>query len=104
MLSSRTLILHSVGLLLLVALTGCGGGAPAIVDVEGTLTYKGQPVPNVYIDFHPENGRQSWGLTDDQGHFKLNYDRQHDGAIVGKHKISIRANTGRPSSPRDQDI
>jgi hypothetical protein len=41
----------------------------------------------------PENGggRPSWGQTDEQGRFKLNYDRGHDGALIGKHTVSVRA-------------
>jgi hypothetical protein len=61
------------------------------VKVEGVLTYKGKPVPaGVQIDFSPENGRPSWGETDDSGHFTLEYDRTQKGALVGKHKISLR--------------
>jgi hypothetical protein len=47
-------------------------------------------VTNAYVDFVPDQGRPSWGLTDERGHFKLNYDRGHDGAVVGKHKVSAR--------------
>jgi hypothetical protein len=80
--------LRTVSPLLLVALAGCSD--TNIVPVTGTLTYKGQPVPNAYVDFIPEDGRPSWGETDEQGRFKLNYDVKHDGAIVGKHKVSVR--------------
>jgi hypothetical protein len=82
--------LRQVVPLVLVALAGCGGGSGSVVAVTGTLTYKGKPVTNAYVDFVPAQGRPSWGLTDGQGHFKLNYDRGHDGAIVGKHKVSAR--------------
>jgi hypothetical protein len=73
---------------LLVALSGCGGAD--VTKVTGTLKYKGQPVPNAIVDFSPANGRPSYGETDEQGHFKLIYDRQHDGAVPGKHKVSVR--------------
>jgi hypothetical protein len=88
MMFGRKRFLRAAGPLLLVALAGCGDAG--IVPVTGTLTYKGQPVPNAYVDFIPENGRPSWGETDEQGRFKLNYDRTHDGAVVGKHKVSVR--------------
>src|SRR5262245_54863754 len=86
--------------LLLVALAGCGDGAPPVVPVTGTLTYKTKPVPNALLNFRPENGRQSWAETDEQGKFKINYDRHQDGAVVGKHKVWIEY---RPRSAAEQD-
>jgi hypothetical protein len=90
-------------LLLLTALVGCGSNRPSIVKVTGTLKYKGQPVPNAYLTFRPENGRQSWAQTDGQGRFKVNYDRTQDGAVVGKHRISVEVWQGRPSTPAEQE-
>ena len=68
-------------------LAGCGDSGPKIVPVTGTLKYKGQPVTNATLWFQPETGRPSWGQTDEQGHFTLNYDRGHEGAVPGKHKV-----------------
>jgi hypothetical protein len=73
---------------LLIGLAGCGQSK--VVKVSGTLTYKGQPVPNAFVGFTPDNGRPSWAVTDDQGRFTLHYDRSQDGATVGKHKVSVR--------------
>jgi hypothetical protein len=70
-----------------VGLTGCKGSN--IVKVNGVLTYKGTPVKNARLQFLPENGRQSWAETDEQGRFKVNYDAQQDGAVIGKHKVWI---------------
>jgi hypothetical protein len=89
MLSFRTPFHLGAALLLVGGLAGCGGG-PGIVPVSGTLTYKGKPVTNAYVDFAPQPGRPSWGLTDEKGHFTLEYDRKHKGAVVGKHKVSVR--------------
>lgn len=89
MLSWRKPFLPWATLLLVLALAGCGDGSN-LVPVTGTLTYKGNPVTNAYIDFTPEQGRPSWGQTDDQGRFKLEYDGKHKGAVVGKHKVSVR--------------
>jgi hypothetical protein len=71
----------------LMALSGCGGSN--IVPVSGTVTYKGKPVANVQITFTPEEGRQSVGMTDSQGRFTLDYDRDTKGATVGKHKVAV---------------
>jgi hypothetical protein len=72
--------------LLFLALAGCSS---SVVRVTGTLSYKGKPVTNAYIHFQPESGRQSWAQTDEQGWFKVNYDKHQDGAVVGKHKIWV---------------
>jgi hypothetical protein len=74
--------------ILMLTLAGCGGSG--LVQVSGTLTYKGQPVTNAFLDFVPENGRPSLGETDDQGRFKLVYAPKQDGAERGKHKVSVR--------------
>jgi hypothetical protein len=75
--------------LLLVALAGCNSNDPKIVEVTGTLTYKGNPMPNVLVTFSPESGRPSWGQTNENGEFKLNYAKGQDGALVGKHKVWV---------------
>jgi hypothetical protein len=74
----------------LVWLAGCGGSD--IVSVSGTLTYKGKPVTNAYVNFAPETGRPSSGATDEQGRFTLLYDPQTKGAQRGKHKVFVIQN------------
>jgi hypothetical protein len=85
--SGKALLTRAVPLLLLL-LASCGDSN--VVPVTGTLTYKSQPVKNAYIDFVPANGRPSWGETDEQGRFKLNYEQGRDGALIGKHKVWVR--------------
>jgi len=85
----------------LVGLTGCQKEGPTIVKVTGVLTYKGQPVTNAYLRFRPENGRPSWGQTDGEGRFKLNYDRDRDGAVVGKHKVWLEV---RPTAAEQANV
>jgi hypothetical protein len=81
-----------------LALSGCGEAK--VVPVTGTLTYKGNPVPNVYVHFVPENGRPSMGQTDAQGRFTLAYDPQTKGVQRGKHKVWIQRNPiADPSAP-----
>lgn len=75
------------GLSIAAALAGCTGGAPEIVEIEGTVTYQGQPVPDLLIYFVPTSGRPSWGVSDEQGRFVLDYDYDYDGAKVGTHTV-----------------
>ncbi len=86
--SHRLLSWRVLPIFFLVALAGCGGAS--VVKVGGTLTYKGKPMSNVALDFTPEQGRPSTGVTDAQGHFNLMYDQKTEGATVGKNKVSVR--------------
>lgn len=87
------------GLALLLAVlplgsAGCGG--PKLCRVTGTVRHAGKPVPHLIINFLPAGARPSTGGTDENGHYKLSYDREHEGALPGRHKIYV---TYRPRSP-----
>jgi hypothetical protein len=41
------------------------------------------------IWFEPTSGRPSWGISDQQGKFRLDYDPEYDGAVVGMHKVWV---------------
>lgn len=84
----------AIGLVALQTLTGCGRGGPEIVEIEGTVTRNGQPLPNVRIYFVPDDGRPSWGVSDDNGKFVLDYDLDYDGAKVGNHTVWIQDESG----------
>jgi hypothetical protein len=79
----------AIASLCLFTLAGCGSGGPEIVEIEGTVTRNGQPVPNLRIYFEPTKGRPSWAISDPSGHFKLDYDIDHDGALVGSHTVWV---------------
>lgn len=68
---------------------GCGESGPQIVPVRGTATRGGKPVANLYLDFQPANGRNSWAFTDEQGHYELEYDQGVMGAMVGEHTVTV---------------
>jgi hypothetical protein len=82
---ARLIPLACLGVLL--AAVGCSKG-PNVVKVSGVATHKGQPVPNLRLNFQPDVGRPSWGDTDENGRFTLEYDAQNKGALVGKHTVS----------------
>src|SRR5688572_11184430 len=96
--SMRT-ALQSTLILLLAACAGCGSDAPEIVRVSGTVTRGGKPVPGLIVHFQPEGGRPSWGQTDAQGHYDLDYDPDHRGAKVGKHKVFFELGSAGASEP-----
>ncbi len=75
-----------------LSVAGCGSGLPApppLAAVEGTVTLDKQPLPGAIVLFEPENGRNSIGMTDDQGVYRLEFDAAHKGALVGKHKVRL---------------
>lgn len=100
-------------LLALLVLAGCQDSGPAIGRVSGTVTHNGKPVPDLTINFIPDEGRPSWGMTDSSGDYVLHWDEDHDGAEVGTHKVSVAfvpgsqsAESGRakvpPATPAEQ--
>jgi hypothetical protein len=85
--------------LVTLALAGCGQGGPNVVKVTGTVTRAGKPVPKLFLNFYPAEGRPSWGVTDDEGHYELHYERDRDGAVTGTHKVWVQI---RPASPKEE--
>jgi hypothetical protein len=82
---------------IVVLLSGCDSGAK-ILRVTGTVRHQGKPVANLTVHFVPAEGKQSSGGTDPEGHYKLSYDRTHEGAVRGNHKIYV---TYRPRNARE---
>jgi len=79
--------------------SGCGKSGPSVVRVTGTVTRHGEPVTMVVVNFMPEHGRPSLGVTDKDGHYVLNYERGRDGAVTGNHKVWIEF---KPASPKQE--
>ncbi len=80
-------------MLILVALSGCGGAdgdLPELGQVSGTITLDGKPLPNADITFQPtKEGGLSTGWTNAEGRYELHYKRGVKGAAVGKHIVRI---------------
>ena len=77
-----------------LALSGCGDNSgPRLAQVTGTVTYQGKPLPGAYVGFAPEKPgeRAASGSTDSQGQYRLTTFTNFDGAVLGKHKVMIRA-------------
>jgi hypothetical protein len=72
---------------------GCGGSRdrPATAPVHGRVTLDGNPLPHVRVVFHPEEvaGRDSSGITDDNGEYVLKYIRDELGGAIGKNSVRI---------------
>ncbi|WP_144060271.1 carboxypeptidase-like regulatory domain-containing protein [Rhodopirellula sallentina] len=74
---------------LLVACVGCGPEGPEIVPVTGTVLQNGQPVSNASITFYAAQGRPSYGTSDANGNYSLEYSRDVEGAVVGSHTVVV---------------
>ncbi len=83
--------------LLALSICGCGGGAgdtPPLANVSGVVSIDGQPAKDVIVTFTPvDGGRFSTGMTNESGRYSLIYSGQEMGAKIGKHKVTIAANT-----------
>jgi hypothetical protein len=78
---------------LLIASTGC---APSddIARVEGVVTIDGRPLPNATVVFSNGQSRPSGAITDESGHYELNFRGRQKGAVPGKNKVRITTAQG----------
>ena len=84
----------------------CGNdGGPARAPVSGTVWYQGKPVAGALVTFVPEakGARVASGSTDAKGKYRLGTFRSNDGAVLGRHRVGIRAEAAPEGPPRAAD-
>ena len=87
---------------ILVSLTGCFGGSRFPIEaVTGTITQGGAPVEGVSVQFQPTEGRASFGKTDAQGRYTLQYTQDVNGALIGQHNVLLRIPRRSPAAIPD---
>ena len=84
--------------ILLLFCVGCGAGS-SIGQVEGVVTFDGEPIDRATVSFYPTDARASIGVSDDQGHYKLTYTRSTKGALIGDHKVTVQTRIDREDDP-----
>lgn len=87
-LSHRSAILASF----VIACLGCGGATgPELAEVTGKVTLDGQPLAKASLQFIPESpgGSPSYGVTDLEGSYELQFSSDRSGAMPGKHRVEI---------------
>lgn len=78
-----------------------------VFKVRGKVTLQGKPVANADITFaNAEANKSAFGKTDEEGEYQLTTYSSFDGAVAGKHSVSIVhtppvANT--PALPSTED-
>jgi hypothetical protein len=75
----------------LALIGGCNkSDRPPLANVHGHVTFDGKPIAGATVIFAPAaGGRQSRGVTNDQGEYVLTYIRSDMGGAVGKNSVSI---------------
>lgn len=94
---SRWCVVKIVPVVFLVSLlAACAGGdGHPIAKTQGKVLYQGQPVADVVVDFVPQGdggaspGKSATGRTDASGVFVLSTHEMGDGAVVGKHRVTV---------------
>jgi hypothetical protein len=79
---------------LCLLLLGCGPGRPERAPVHGKITFQGKPVTTGRIAFYPEPGRSASSPIAADGSYKLTTFEPGDGALLGKHVVTITATEG----------
>lgn len=73
--------------------TGCKRN-PRVVPVAGSVLYNGKPLPFGNVMFQPDKGQAAVGDVQADGSFKLSSYGPNDGAVPGKHKVSVSCYEG----------
>ena len=74
---------------------GCSTGPQAdysklgLVEVAGTISLDGQPVPKAAIFFYHQDETYSYGITDASGHYVAMLNSEKSGVIPGDKRIEI---------------
>ncbi len=99
MFAFRCLGRFAILLVFAVITFGCGGPDPyGTVPVRGVVTCNGKPVANGVVNFTPmpdqgradgNRGRVALGKTDSEGRFKLTTYHNDDGALIGRHTVTV---------------
>ncbi len=77
-------------LVVLFSVLGCSGeSGPALGKVSGVVTLDGSPLDQATLRFQPPQGRSSIGVTDENGHYTLQYTPERNGAELGEHQVFI---------------
>ena len=84
------LLLTGFAAIVLSSTIGCGSKLPyEVVKLEGTVTYKGEPLENVIVHFRPAEGRESNATTTGGGRFAMRYTHDVDGVQKGPGKFFL---------------
>jgi hypothetical protein len=97
----------TLAIALLFVVAGCNTSSSPICKVRGKLTFQGQPIPQVYLRFEPDDlttKATSMAVTDAQGRFEM-FMGSTPGVYRGKVKVfcddPLAAMGAKSQVPRD---
>lgn len=103
---TRVLGIPAFVLLLTCGAAGCASKSegPELAAVSGTVKYRGKPLENASVVFLPDAQGQllASGTTDSKGHYQLTTRNTNDGALVGKHRVTVTLRGPNKKLPEDQ--
>ena len=71
-------------LVLALVAAGCAqSDVPELGEVTGRVTYNGEPVPGITVIYQAAGGRPSYGRTDEDGVYQMNYNLNFTGVKTG---------------------
>jgi hypothetical protein len=81
-------LLLAIGLLVYA---GCDAGDPNLGTVTGKITLDGEPLADALVEFVPTGGAGSvsYGRTDANGEYEMEFARDTVGASIGENEIRI---------------
>ncbi len=79
---------------LLVGLIGGLGCGPRVAEVTGTVRVNGKPLADIEVYFIPDGqqrtkGPRAVGVTDAEGHYRLDSGTLGPGALIGHHRVML---------------
>jgi hypothetical protein len=88
----------SIGLVscLLLTVTGCGDGRPAVVPAKGRVYMNGEPLTGYagFVRVEPIGSRAATGdISESDGTFTLTSFEAGDGCVPGTHPVAVIVNT-----------
>jgi hypothetical protein len=81
-----------------LAILGCSSSEFETAKVAGIVTLDGKPLSQGSVIFHPQQGWPGRGELDSEGRFVLSTYGDKDGAIVGRHSVTVISQTGENDS------
>lgn len=90
---SKLIPLRSIAAIILTALiatAGCGGATDGRIDVSGTVTIDGTPLPSGSITFY-QGGASSGVGTIDNGNFSVSQSAGSEGMKPGAYEVAIQS-------------
>ena len=87
----------------LVLMCGCGSSGPETGEVKGIVRLDGEPLASGIVTFTPQGGRSATGFIKSDGTFRLTTYSDGDGALPGKHTVTITPGGTGPQARPDFD-